>query len=215
VSVLLVHHEETEARSLANALEHAGFDATVEPERFGLEPIALTRFDVVVIGTSESIDERAALCRRLRGGGYLGSILMLGIGADDVGTLVDAGADDFVAAPVRVSELLVRVRMAHRRIVTGAQATWGRITIDRVRMRAYLRGREIALTAREYALLSCLVDAAGQTVSRSELLAKVWSRDADPGSNLVEVHLSRLRDKLGSDAEMIETVRRAGYRLRK
>jgi DNA-binding response OmpR family regulator len=71
------------------------------------------------------------------------------------------------------------------------------------------------LTSREYALLGCLVEAAGKALSRADLLSKVWGLDADPGSNLVEVHLSRLRDKFGADAAMIETVRRAGYRLRR
>jgi DNA-binding response OmpR family regulator len=63
-------------------------------------------------------------------------------------------------------------------------------------------------------LLSYLVEARGEVVSRADLLSRVWARDEEPGSNLVEVHLSRLRDKLGADADVIETVRRAGYRLR-
>ena len=86
--------------------------------------------------------------------------------------------------------------------------------IDRVQRSVRLRGRVLVLTAREYAVLTCLVEAAGDVVSRAELISKVWGR-GDPGSNLVEVHLSRLRDKLGEDAGVIETVRRAGYRLRR
>jgi len=215
VSVLLIHDDEADARALADALEQAGFEARIESKRETIEPIGAAAFDVVAIGTSGARDDRATLCRRLRAGGYLGAIVALGTGADDVGPLIDAGADDFVATPAQASELVTRVRMALRRVVTRAHASWGRITIDRVQRRALLRGREIALTAREYALLSGLLDGAGQTVSRAELLAKVWGRDSDPGSNLVEVHVSRLRDKLGADAEIVETVRRAGYRLRK
>ena len=73
----------------------------------------------------------------------------------------------------------------------------------------------LTLTAREYGLLECLAVASGEMVSRAELLARVWSHGGGRRSNLVEVHLSRLRDKLGADASMIETVRRAGYRLRR
>jgi DNA-binding response OmpR family regulator len=215
VSLLLTYAHEADARALVAALEVAGFDARIEPEPDGLEPADVATLDVIAMGTDGPLQERARLCRRLRAGGYLGAIVALGTAADDVGTLIDAGADDFVATPVQASELVTRVRMALRRVVARARAGWGRVAIDRVQRKAYLRDKEIPLTAREYAVMTCLLDAAGQTVSRAELLAKVWGRDTDPDSNLVEVHLSRLRDKLGADAEVIETVRRAGYRLRK
>jgi DNA-binding response OmpR family regulator len=88
------------------------------------------------------------------------------------------------------------------------------LDIDRAHGTALLRGQPLRLTSREYAMLTCLVEAAGEIVSRNDLLARVWQREEDASSNLVEVHLSRLRDKLGDDASIIETVRRAGYRLR-
>jgi two-component system OmpR family response regulator len=105
--------------------------------------------------------------------------------------------------------------MSLRRVVARSRSRWGPLEIDRVHRTTSVRGRAAQLTAREYALLACLLDAGGEVVSRSDLLAKAWSREDDPGSNLVEVHLSRLRDKLGADAALIETVRRAGYRLRR
>ncbi len=92
---------------------------------------------------------------------------------------------------------------------------WGPLDLDQVHRDLRVRGRTIALTARECALLTCLIEAGDQVVSRAKLRAQVWPRKEDRGTNLVEVHLSRLRDKLGDDAGVIETVRREGYRLRR
>jgi DNA-binding response OmpR family regulator len=215
VSVLLLQHDEAEGGALASLLEDAGFRATVEARAESVRPIDATAFDVVVIGVAGTLDDRTDVCRLLRLDGYLGAIVALSASANEVPSLLDAGADDFAVAPVDATELAMRVRMARRRVATGTRARWGRVEIDRVHRSARVHGRQLALTATEYALLTALLDAAGDLVSRADLLAKVWGRDEDPGSNLVEVHLSRLRDKLGPDAEVIETVRRAGYRLKK
>jgi DNA-binding response OmpR family regulator len=214
VSVLLVQPSGAEAESLGAALEAAGFSLTVVPDVKAIER-ADDALDVVVIGAAAALTDQADLCLRLRSSGYLGAIIALSVNAPDVPALVDAGADDFVVAPIKPEELVARVQLALRRVVTRARSRWGHVEIVRAERKALLRGKELALTAREYSLLACLLEAGGETVPRAELLAKVWGRDEDPGSNLVEVHLSRLRDKLAADASLIETVRRAGYRLRK
>ena len=86
--------------------------------------------------------------------------------------------------------------------------------MDPTKRTVTLGSQPLELTAREQALLAHLARRADQVVTRSELLAHVWSTQFDPGSNLVEVHVSRLREKLGRNAWMIETVRGSGYRLR-
>jgi DNA-binding response OmpR family regulator len=101
-----------------------------------------------------------------------------------------------------------------RRSSGHAQLGLGALTLDRVGRRALLEGREVELTTREFALLLHLAHRADRVVTRGELLTQVWSIQFDPESNVVEVHISRLRDKLGSHAWMIETVRGRGYRLR-
>ncbi|MGO9833862.1 MAG: response regulator transcription factor [Polyangiaceae bacterium] len=213
MSVLLLQHDAVEASTLARALESEGFRVTVNS---GIDVAARpdpSPFDVIVIGTAGELQARLALCHRLRVDGYRGAVVALSRDAKDPDQLVDAGADDFVAAPIQSSELVARVRAALRRAATRA-TRWGPLDIDRGHRTARLRGRPLSLTAREYALLVCLVEAGGNAVSRAQLVSKVWGRH-DPGSNLVEVHLSRLRDKLGEDAAIIETIRRAGYRLRR
>jgi DNA-binding response OmpR family regulator len=214
VSVLLVQQNPTEAANLAKLLEQAGFRVTLAPGRDVSDLPDAAASDVVAIGGDLALDHCVLLCTRLRARGFLGAIVVLGAVANDVAALVDAGADDFVLAPIQPSEVVVRVQMALRRVVAQARCRWGPVEIDRVRRTCSLRGQMLPLTAREYDLLSCLLEAGGEVMSRADLLSKVWGREEDPGSNLLEVHLSRLRDKLGADASMIETVRRAGYRLR-
>jgi DNA-binding response OmpR family regulator len=115
---------------------------------------------------------------------------------------------------VRPPELVARVRAVLRRITGHAQLERGPLSIDRSRRLVSLHGSPLALTAREYALLIHLAEAAGRVLSRADLHAAVWGTEGEQGSNLVQVNLSRLRDKLGPDASLIETVRRGGYRFR-
>lgn len=215
MSILLVQHDSAEGVALVNVLELAGFTITAALDGEEAGSIDAVAFDVVAIGSKRAVSERVALCQRLRREGYLGAIVTVGVSPRDVAPLLDAGADDFVLAPVQPAELVARVRMALGRVVTRARYRWGPLEIDRVHRTTLLRGSPLSLTAREYGLLASLMEAGGEVVSRADLLSKIWARDEDPVSNLVEVHLSRLRDKLGTDASLIETVRGAGYRLRR
>jgi DNA-binding response OmpR family regulator len=214
VSVLVTHYLGSDSQALVAALEEAGLGVSVEP-RPGHASSMDAAFDVVVVGLAGVLDERLQLCQRLQTRNNIGAILVLSRDATEVTALVDAGADDFAVAPVQPAEIVVRVRIALRRVSARSQRRgWGPVEIDRVHRTAHLRGQVLALTAREWALLSCLVEAAGRVVSRADLLCKAWPPGTGLSSNLVEVHLSRLRDKLGPDATSIETVRGAGYRLR-
>ena len=127
---------------------------------------------------------------------------------------LDAGADDYVVKPFEIDELLARIQALLRRTLGFGRMQLGALEIDRLHRRVTLGGRPLDLTTREYMLLLALAHQGEQVVSRSELLSQVWSTQFDRGSNLVEVHVSRLRDKLGEHAWMIDTVRGKGYRLR-
>ncbi|HLK39602.1 MAG TPA: winged helix-turn-helix domain-containing protein [Polyangiaceae bacterium] len=115
----------------------------------------------------------------------------------------NAGRDDGAPPPLPVSMLPP----------LPAKALCGELEVDRTGRRAALAGRDLRLTAREHALLLCLVDRANRAVRRSEVIARVWEQEND-GSNVIDVYIRRLRQKLGEHAGMIETVRGFGFRLR-
>lgn len=157
-----------------------------------------------------------SLCRELRRRGTLAPILMLTARGETHEKVLglDAGADDYMVKPFEVEEFTARVRALLRRTHGFGKLRCGDVEIDRVGHRALLSGMPLPLTSREYALLLHLVHHADRVVTRTDLLSRVWETNFDPGSNLIEVHVSRLREKLGSFSWMIETVRGAGYRLR-
>ena len=139
-------------------------------------------------------------------------------GVTDVATRVqalDQGAVDIVAKPFSLTELLARVRrnVGQARAASEEHALdVGELHLDLDRRRATHRGVSVSLTGREFALLTHLMRRQGQVCTRDELLRDVWHLDFDPGSNVVEVCVGRLRSKLGPDIP-IETVRRVGYCL--
>src|SRR5690606_37912577 len=115
-----------------------------------------------------------------------------------------SGADDYLVKPFEIDELLARLDAVLRRSVRSGLLRVGPLTINRLEHRVTLAEQPLDLTQRELALLVHLALRADQVVRRSELLARVWGTNFDPESNLIEVHVSRLRDKLGDHAAMIE-----------
>ncbi len=156
------------------------------------------------------------VCRQLRRRGVGLPILMLTARGELRERVLglQTGADDYLIKPFDVEELVARVQALLRRASGPQRLELGALVLDRVARTATLEGRPIDLTVREFNLLATLAQQAGQAVTRTVLLQQVWSTSFDPESNLVEVHVSRLRNKLGQHAWMIDTVRGRGYRLR-
>ncbi|MBO6757703.1 MAG: response regulator transcription factor [Roseibium sp.] len=126
---------------------------------------------------------------------------------------IDAGADDYVAKPFHMEEVLARVRALVRRAAGHAsnELTCGPVRLDLRAGRVTLDGSPVKLTSHEYRLLSYLLHHQGKVISRTELTEHLYDQDFDRDSNTVEVFVGRLRKKIGSD--MIETIRGLGYRL--
>jgi DNA-binding response OmpR family regulator len=178
--------------------------------------LANQRFDLIVLDWMLPDGDGLAACARWRTRRLEVPILILtarGEVHDRVSGL-RAGADDYLSKPFEVDELIARLEALHRRVARSLLFQSGPLELDRRTQMVRIDGARIELTLREYALLARLAECPGESVSRPALLADVWNTTVDPGSGVIDVHVSRLRDKLGTHAWMIETVRGQGLRLR-
>lgn len=129
------------------------------------------------------------------------------------------GADDYLTKPFSPQELILRVAAVIRRlqspgVAAGSSLTAGPLVIDRSAHRVVMEGRELSLTATEYKLLLTLVERRGRVQTRPQLLETVWEAQPDIQTRTVDMHVQRLRSKLGEAGHLIETVRGFGYRFR-
>lgn len=206
---------------LAELLERVFREEGHEPRICGTlksaeEALANGSFDIVVLDWMLPDGEGLELCARLRNRQPPLAVLMLTARGEvhDRVTGLRTGADDYVTKPFEIEELLARLYAVYRRVNQSWITNAGPIEIDRRAQIVRAQGKRLDLTSREYTLLARLADCQNECVSRSALLADVWNMSFDPGSGLIDVHVSRLRDKLGELAWMVETVRGHGFRLR-
>jgi DNA-binding response OmpR family regulator len=216
VKVLVVEDDVKLSRFLVRVLVEEGFAAdacATGAQALSQAPSGI--YDLVVLDWMLPDLDGLSVCRQLREGGFATPILMLTARGELRERVLglETGADDYLVKPFEVEELVARIRSLVRRASGFAKLGVGPLELDRVGREVRLAGKALDLTSREYALLLDFVHHAEKVVTRTELLSRVWGTSFDPGSNLVEVHVSRLRDKLGDHAWMIETVRGAGYRL--
>lgn len=198
---------------VACALDIAGLAEAVGLRGLRLVAMAEPGADAsaAVLGWSEDPAGRIA---RLRSGGWLGQVLLVLPGRCCLVAALDAGADDAVIQPASPAEIAARLA-ARLRPRPPPPIAIGELVIDPVERRVARAGRPIALLPREYALLLHLARAGGRCVDRAELLDAVWRLRFDPGTNVIEVHVSRLRAKLdrGFAEPMLHTEKGRGYRL--
>ena len=175
-----------------------------------------TEYDVIVLDVMLPGHDGFEVCRRLRADQVWSPTLML-TALDDVENRVrglDSGADDYLVKPFSFDELLARMRALVRRGAPPRPTllTVGDLQLDPAARRVWRAGNELSLTTREFALLETFMRRPGEVLSRFELLEHVWDDSYENRSNVIEVYVGYLRDKL--DRQAIETVRGAGYRLR-
>jgi DNA-binding response OmpR family regulator len=216
MKALLLEDDGKVARFVAQILREEGY--VVDLCTTGTDALRLAELgghDLVILDWVVPDLDGLSVVRELRRRGALTPILMLS-GRRQLGERVlglETGADDYLTKPFEVEEFVARIRALTRRAVGYARIQCDDLEIDRVERRAFLGGRKLPLTARELGLLTKLALHADKVVTRTDLMASVWEATFDTGSNILEVHMSRLRDKLGERASMIETVRGVGYRL--
>jgi DNA-binding response OmpR family regulator len=216
VRLLVVEDEQRLATALQRGLQAEGFAVDVAGDgRTGLDLARHGGYDAMILDVMLPQLSGYRVVQQLRAEEHWLPVLMLSAkdGEYDQADGLDCGADDYLTKPFSYVVLLARLRALLRRGSPSRPAvlTAGPLTLDPARRRVTRDGAEIALTAREYAVLEYLMRRAGQVVSKTELLDHVWDAALDTAPNAVEVYVGYLRRKLGRD--VLETVRGAGYRL--
>jgi DNA-binding response OmpR family regulator len=186
----------------------------------GLALAATDTYDLVILDLMLPDMDGLEVCRRLRAGSVRVPIIMLtarGAVEDRVAGL-EVGADDYLTKPFAMQELLARVKVQFRRgrsPVAETQLKVTDLTLDLLRHEAQRAGRVIQLTAKEFALLEFLMRHPGQVLTRSQIVDHVWEYDMDALSNVVDIYIHYLRDKVdrGFARPLIKTVRGVGYKI--
>jgi len=215
--VLVVEDFEILARTIGTGLRREGMavDVALDGDD-ALEHLALTPYDVVVLDRDLPGTHGDDVCRRIIAAHQGSRVLML-TASSTVKDRVDGlglGADDYLPKPFDFAELVARIRALARRPTTLVPPVLEHadLTLDAGRRVASRGGRRLDLSPKEFALLECLLAAAGRPVPAEELLERVWDEAADPFTTAVKTTIRRLRAKLG-DPPVVHTVREGGYRI--
>jgi len=218
--ILVVEDERRVASFVSRALRENSYTVDLaETGERAIEMATATPYDSILLDIRLPGLNGIQVCRELRESKIDTPIVMLtarGLVEQRVEGL-DAGADDYLTKPFAVAELLARVRaVTRRRSGTGRMLRYADLELDRHQRRLTRGGRTIALTAKEFALLEFLLSRAPEVVGRTEIIEHVWDTHFDPGTNLVEVYVNRLRQKIPGEgnSRLIQTVHGIGYRLR-
>lgn len=228
MQVLVIEDEVRLAASLRRGLAEEGYHVAVAADgETGYHLAKATSFDVLIVDWRLPRRNGQALVRQLRAEGYPAPILMLTAlgGIDHRVAGLDAGADDYLTKPFAFEELLARLRALVRRAqATDIGTTWvqqGALALDTRRRRVTCAGRPIDLRPKEFALLEAFLRQPGQVLSRTVLAEQVWGAAFYVTDNVIDVSMSRLRQKLedaqgtcaAAERVRIETVRGVGYCL--
>jgi DNA-binding response OmpR family regulator len=211
----------SEPQSPAAALSELGCE--VVPVGYDIddlpEDIELRRPSVVIVDAGPHLEVGRGAIRRMREVGSLVDVpVLLCVEASRLpGLDTEVGSDDFIRTPIVAPELYARIRQLDWRMSTFNGADRIKISdlvIDVVGMEASYRGRALNLTRQEYQLLRFLGERPGQVFGREQLLSRVWGYSYKGGTRTVDIHVRRIREKLGAGHSLIETVRTVGYRVR-
>ena len=222
--VLIVEDDDTARDFLARALREAGHKVDTAADGVdGLHQASSHAPDVLIVDRMLPKLDGLALISSLRATGHRTPVLILSAmgEVDDRITGLRAGGDDYLTKPYHLAELLARIDALGRRgdRAGGEPAVRLKVAdldLDRMTRRVTRGGKKIELTAREFQLLEYLMRHSGQVVTRTMLLEGVWDYHFDPQTNVIDVHISRLRHAIDKDFDrpLLHTVRGAGYSLR-
>ncbi len=222
MNVLIVEDDAEAALNMQRGLKEAGIEARLAGDGAqGLEAVRAQAPDVIILDRMMPVMDGVTMLQTLRADGVDVPVLFLSA----LGELEDrvsglrAGADDYLVKPYALTELVARVEALGRRKDKDAVDTTlrvGDLSMNLISREVKRQNKLIDLQPREFQLLEFLMRHAGQSVTRTMLLEKVWAYHFDPQTNVIDVHISRLRSKLDKDFDrpMLHTVRGEGYQLK-
>ena len=219
-SILIVEDEPNISDFVKGELEYEGYDVCVKEDgREGLEEALRNEYDLIILDVMLPSMNGFEICRRLKREKQ-SPVIMLSA-KDSVMDKVNGlqiGADDYIAKPFVIEELLARIEVVFRRqdSLNNSIVKFKDIVINKSSRSVKRNGNEISLTNKEYELLMILVDNKDNVVTREELLEKIWGYGYEPETNVTDVYVRYLRTKLNNEnkEEYIQTVRSVGYIMR-
>jgi two component transcriptional regulator, winged helix family len=219
--ILLVEDESKIANAVARGLKYEGFEVSIASD--GEEALILGKdeeFDCIVLDRMLPLKEGVEVCKELRESNIKTPIIMLTAksGVNDKIEGLDAGADDYLAKPFSLDELLARIRALLRRpnVILNEEIKVGDLILNTTTFEAKRNGKTIILSKKEYDLLEYLMRNANKTISKEKIINHVWDFDSDILPNTVEVYMGYLRNKIDKpfkDKKMLQTVRGFGYKI--
>lgn len=215
--ILIIEDEPRISSFISKGLRAAGLTPTVcATATEGFNQVQTGNFELIILDLGLPDEDGFSLLRRIRATHIDSPVIILTArnSVDDTVAGLQNGADDYMAKPFHFDELLARVRLRLRTEDNGSDTAvlnHGELEMDLLRRTVKVSGSEVDLSAREFSLAEAFLRNPGLVLSREQLLSRVWGYDFDPGSNVVDVYVRYLRNKLGG--ERFETVRGVGYRL--
>ncbi|SDN85282.1 two-component system, OmpR family, phosphate regulon response regulator PhoB [Desulfonauticus submarinus] len=220
--ILIVEDEPDILNLLDLNLQQAGFEVYLASNGIeALEKIKKIHPDLLILDLMLPGIDGLEVCKEIKKDPETASIpvLMLTAKGEEVDRIVgfELGADDYVVKPFSIRELVLRIKAILRRQqepLTNKVWTYDGLKLDKEKMQFWVDQKEVKLTSTEFKLLTELIVADGKVLSREQLLSRVWGYDFEGYARTVDTHIRRLRKKMGSYADVIETVRGMGYKLK-
>ena len=218
LKILLVEDDSTSASFVAQGLREENYLVDwVNTGPLADQAVSDQDYDAILLDVMIPGVDGFELCRQWRGNGLSVPILFITArdGLSDRVQGLDLGADDYLVKPFAFEELLARLRARLRRVETPPteELEVGAIRLQPASHRCFVDGLEIELTPREYLMIEIMARNPDRVVSRTQLWEQAWETGSEPNSNVVDVYVGYLRNKLGSARSQLQTVRGAGYRL--
>ena len=216
--ILVVEDELKVVRFLKKGLEAEGYEVETAADGKAGEKLARTEaYDLILLDVLMPKKGGFEVLRDLRKDEIRTPILMLTARSttEDIVGGLDQGADDYLTKPFAFTELLARIRSLMRRGTVKTKLKYSDLTLDTIAHKASRSGKQIELTAREYALIEYFMNNRGKLISRQELAKEIWGYNFDPGTNVVDVYVNHLRNKIDTDfaVKLLQTERGKGYYL--